>query len=170
MLSLADIAESSLFDTAHWHSIFDVTLTLKQARKSDNGRWVRIDEHECRRAFHHFMNLLNRAVYGTTVRRFGKGIRVIPVLEKETGGRWHIHCAIEPPDHADGIVMDAVSFESLIHDCWSKVHWAYEVDLVRDNADRGWIEYLLKPHQKSGLEAWSDSIDWDSFYNPIADA
>jgi hypothetical protein len=170
MRSLADIAEPSLFDTAHWHSVFDVTLTLKQARMSDGGRWVRVDERECRRAFHHFMNLLNRAVYNSAFRWLGKRIRVIPILEKDVDGRWHYHCAIEPPAHADGTVMDAVALESLIQDCWSKVDWGYRRILVRDNADCGWIKYMLKPAQKSGLEAWSDSIDWDSLYNPIANA
>jgi hypothetical protein len=170
MLSTDDVAPSSPFDTVHWRSIFDVTLTLKQARKSDTGKLVRIDERECRRAFRHFMNQLNRAVYNSAFRCLGKRIRVIPILEKNAEGRWYYHCAIEPPAHADGTRMDPVSFERLIHDCWAKVDWGYKRILVRDNADRGWIEYMLKPQQKSALEAWSDSIDWDSLHNPIANA
>src|SRR5271166_474024 len=135
MLSISDVAQSKSFDTAHWRSIFDVTLTLKQARKSDNGMWVRINLHECPRAFGHFMNLLNRAVYKNAFRSLGKRIRVLPVLEKDLEGRWHYHCAIEPPAHADDTVMDAGTFERLIGDCWSQVHWAYRRISVRDNAD-----------------------------------
>src|ERR1700761_7258182 len=120
------------FDTSGWGQFCDVTLTLKQARQSDNGVWVKIDDYPCRRAFRHFMNLLNRSVYGAAFRRYGKRLRVLPVLEKGevraralrpsergTSGRWHIHCAIELPTH-----FDAVALERLIRACWAKVEWA----------------------------------------------
>src|SRR5665811_897847 len=97
----------------------DVTLTLKQAWQPDRGGWVKIDDYRCRQAFRHFMNLLNRAVYGSAFRRHGKRLRVLPVLEKgevraralrpwECGasGRWHIHCAIELPSHFDAITLE----------------------------------------------------------------
>ncbi len=160
MLSIPDVAKSQLFATGRWRSIFDLTLTLKQARKSDNGDWVWIDEHECRRAFRHFMNLLNRAAYNSAFRCLGKRLRVIPVLEKDVEGRWHYHAAIEPPPH-----IGPNQFEELIYKCWSKLDWSYRNILVRPNADCGWIKYMLKPRQKSSFEAWSDSIDWDSLYN-----
>lgn len=64
--------------------------------------------------------------------------------------------------------MDAVSFETLIEKCWSKVDWGYKRILVRDNADRGWVEYMLKERQKSALEAMFDCIDWEALHNPIA--
>jgi hypothetical protein len=28
------------------------------------------------------------------------------------------------------------------------------------------LRYMLKRRQKSGLEVWTDSIAWDSWYNP----
>jgi hypothetical protein len=103
------------------------------------------------------MNLLNRAAYGSTFRRYGKRLRVLPVLEKgevrarairpcERGasGRWHIHCAIELPSH-----FDAITLENLIRDCWAKVEWGYGRILVRDGANAGWISYMLKGRQKS---------------------
>ena len=58
-----------LLDISHWRETCDVTLTLKQALKSDDGRWVKIDQYQCRRAFRHFMNLLNRAIYGNPSRQ-----------------------------------------------------------------------------------------------------
>ena len=75
-------AKSHFFDTSNWGPFCDVTLTLKQARQSERGAWVRIDDYPCRQAFRHFMNLLNRAVYGAAFRRYGKRLRVLPVLEK----------------------------------------------------------------------------------------
>src|SRR5260370_14167233 len=75
-------AKSHFFDTSSWGEFCDVTLTLKQALQPDRGSWVKIDDNRCRQAFRHFMNLLNRAVYGSAFRRHGKRLRVLPVLEK----------------------------------------------------------------------------------------
>ena len=111
------------------------------------------------------MHRLDNAVYGNAARRHGKRVKVLPVVEEDTNGRWHYHAAIELPTHLDG-----TKFEQLVRDCWSKVDWGYDRILLRDNADRGWLDYILKPRQKSGLEAWSDCINWDSLHNPIADA
>jgi hypothetical protein len=154
----------TLVNTSAWKEFCDVTLTLKQARKLDHDRWIKLDEIEARGAFRHFMNLLNRAVYGNSRRRHGKRLRVVPVLEKaEFAGRWHYHAAIELPPH-----IDAIRLEELVHACWSKVQWSLKRVLVRDGTNEGWINYMLKPGQKAQFEHWSDSIDWESLYNPIA--
>ena len=171
-------AKSHFFDTSSWGAFCDVTLTLKQARQPDSGGWVKIDDYRCRQAFRHFMNLLNRAVYGAAFRRYGKRLRVLPVLEKGevraralrswdrgTSGRWHIHCAIELPSHFDGIAL-----ENLIRDCWAKVEWGYGRILVRDGANAGWINYMLKDRQKSEFDGFVDCIIIESLHNPIADA
>jgi hypothetical protein len=164
----------SRLESGHWRSISDLTLTLKQARRSiptdaaASGFLIHIDEAQGKKAFRHFMNLLNRAVYGrNAVRRHCKRLRVIAVIERrailenETFGRWHIHAAIEPPTHLTG-----AEFETLIRECWERTDWAYDEVLVRQNADRGWIDYMLKRGQKDGLEQWLDTIDLDSIYNP----
>ena len=171
-------AKSHFFDTSSWGAFCDVTLTLKQARLPDRGGWVKIDDYRCRRAFRHFMNLLNRSVYGAAFRRYGKGLRVLPVLEKGdvraralrswergTSGRWHIHCAIELPLHLDGIDL-----ENQIRDCWAKVEWGYSRILVRDGANAGWINYMLKDRQKSEFDGFVDCIIIESLHNPFVDA
>jgi hypothetical protein len=189
---LSHQAKSHLFDTSDWGPFCDVTLTLKQARKCKNGIPIKIDEYECKRAFQHFMNLLNRAVYGNAFRNCGKRLRVIPVLEQTetvrdpqettvlhrgryrrafplrrsgTSGRWHFHCAIELPQH-----IDAITFEKLVEVCWKKVDWGHRRILVRDGADDGWINYILKSTQKSQFESWADCIVLEALYNPIANA
>ena len=124
------------------------------------------------------MNILNRQVYGPAFRRHGKRLRVLPVLEKgevracslrswERGmsGRWHVHCAIELPSH-----FDAVALEKLIRSCWAKVEWACGRILVRDSANAGWINYMLKDRQKSEFDGFLDCIIIESLHNPIADA
>jgi hypothetical protein len=87
----------------------------------------------------------------------------IPI--RGTLGRWHIHCAIELPSHFDGIAL-----ESLIRDCWAKVEWGYDRILVRDGANAGWINYMLKDRQKSAFDGFVDCIIIESLHNPIADA
>ncbi len=171
-------AKSNLFDTSSWREFCDVTLTLKQGRQADGSGWIKIDHYQCRQAFRHFMNLLNRAVYGSAFRRYGKRLRVLPVLEKGevrarllrrwergTSGRWHIHCAIELPPH-----FDAFTLETLIGDCWAKVELGHDRILVRDGADAGWINYMLKDRQKSEFDGWLDCVIIESLHNPIADA
>jgi hypothetical protein len=171
-------AKSHFFDTSSWGPFCDITLTLKQARRSDSGAWVKIHEYPCRQAFRHFMNLLNRAVHRGAFRRYGRRLRVLPVLEKGevrtralrssqcgTSGRWHIHCAIELPAH-----LDAVALENLICDCWEKVEWGYPRILVRDGADAGWIGYMLKDRQKAEFDGVLDCIIIESLHNPAVDA
>jgi hypothetical protein len=169
-----EFTKSNLFDTSGWGSFCGVTLTLRQARQLDGGAWLRIDEYQCRQAFRHFINLLNRAVYGSAVRRHGKRLRVLPVLEKgemravalrswERGGcgRWHVHCAIELPSH-----VDAITLEDLIRACWTKVEWGYGQILVRDSADAGWVSYMLKRTQKSQFDGLLDCVIIESLHNP----
>src|ERR1019366_9779378 len=113
------------------------------AWQPDRGGWLKIDDYRCRQAFRHFMNLLNRAVYGSAFRRYGKRLRVLPVLEKdEVRARWHIHCAIELPSH-----FDAITLENMIRERWAKVERGYGRILVRDRANAGWIDYLLRGRQ-----------------------
>ncbi len=171
-------AKSNLFDTSSWGEFCDITLTLKQGRQGDGSGWIKIDHYQCRQAFRHFMNLLNKAVYGSAFRRHGKRLRVLPVLEKgevrarslrrwerDTSGRWHIHCAIELPPH-----FDAVALETLIGDCWAKVELGHRRILVRDGANAGWINYMLKDRQKSEFDGLLDCVIIESLHNPIADA
>jgi hypothetical protein len=173
-----ECAKSHFFDTNDWGAFCDVTLTLKQARQSDTGAWIKIDDYPCRQAFRHFMNLLNRQVYGPAFRRHRKRLRVLPVLEKgevracslrswERGmsGRWHIHCAIELPAH-----LDAIALERLIRRCWAKIGLSYSRILVRDRANAGWINYMLKNRQKSEFDGFLDCIIIESLHNPTADA
>jgi hypothetical protein len=63
--------------TDHWASVTNGTLTLKQAFKAKIGNslehsWAWGDEHQYRDAFHHFMKLLNRDIFGKAADRHGK--------------------------------------------------------------------------------------------------
>jgi len=158
------------FSVDHWNSVCAVTLTLKQADRSEGGKREVLDPIKAERNFKTFTNRLNRAVYGNAVRRHGTKIKVMSSLEKSLDGRLHIHAAIERPPH-----KSEDEFKAVIERCWSETMWAYVRNsvvfkYVRNSVaaevDQGWVDYMLKPSQKSGLEAWSDGIDWNSFHNP----
>jgi hypothetical protein len=65
---------------------------------------------------------------------------------------------------------DPIALENLICDCWAKVEWGYGRILVRDGANAGWINYMLKDHQKSEFDGFVDCMIIESLHNPIADA
>jgi hypothetical protein len=156
---IQELGNSPLLDTSRWHSICAITLTLKQARQQDCC-WFFADERQCSRAIRHFLNLLNRAVYGASFRKGKKRVRVIPVIEKGADRRFHYHLAIEPPLH-----LAPDDFAEYVRHCWGQVDWAYNRNSIEFGADEGWINYMLKLGQKSALQAWSDCLDWHNFYN-----
>jgi hypothetical protein len=66
--------------------------------------------------------------------------------------------------------FDAIALEKLIRDCWAKVEGGHGRILVRDGANAGWINYMLKDRQKSEFDGFLDCIIIESLHNPIADA
>ena len=72
---------------------------------------------------------------------------------------------LKSPSH-----LDAVSLEKLIRRCWAKVECGCGRILVRDNANSGWISYMLKDGQKSEFEGLLDCVILESLYNPSVDA
>lgn len=155
----AAVLNSAQVDTSRWSSICAITLTLKQARQQD-GYWFYADERECSRAFRNFTNRLNRKVYGASFRQGKKRLRIIAALEKGADRRFHYHIAIEPPLH-----LSPEDFAAYVRHCWAQVDWAYKRKSIEFGANKGWVYYMLKLRQKSGLEAWSDCLDWQNFYN-----
>ena len=63
-----------------------------------------------------------------------------------------------------------MSLESITRKCWAKVEWGHGRILVRDGANAGWIDYMLKGRQKSAFDDFLDFIIIESLHNPIADA
>src|SRR3546814_1961362 len=84
----------SFVNLQRFSSPFAVTLTLKQGIAGAGGlagRYQKIDMYEVRKNFRHFMNFLNRQVYGKAVERYGKRIDVLAVIEGGNLTRSHYH-------------------------------------------------------------------------------
>jgi hypothetical protein len=64
----------------------------------------------------------------------------------------------------------SITLENMIRECWTKVEWGHSRILVRDGANAGWIDYMLKDRQKSEFDGFFDCIIIESLHNPIADA
>jgi hypothetical protein len=58
----------------------------------------------------------------------------------------------------DRNVVDAIALEHLIRDSYARVEWGHGRILVRDGADAGWINYMLKDRQKSAFDGFLDCI------------
>src|SRR5664279_2489574 len=79
-----------LFAINNFHDPCAVTLTMKQRVNSRE-----LDQIECSRNFRHFSNRLNKAIFGNASARYGKRLRMIPVLEKSHSQRYHYHTALD---------------------------------------------------------------------------
>jgi hypothetical protein len=113
----------------------------------------------------HFVDTAKGFVYYPYLKKGEVHARALRSWDSGASGRWHIHCAIELPSRFDGIAL-----EKLVRDCWAKVEWGYGRILVRDRANAGWINYMLKGRQKSEFDGFVDCIIIESLHNPIADA
>ena len=113
----------------------------------------------------HFVGTANVFVYYPYLKKGEVRARALRPWECGASGRWHIHCAIELPSH-----FDAITLENMIRECWAKVEWGHGRILVRDGANAGWIDYMLKDRQKSEFDGFLDCIIIESLHNPIADA
>jgi len=90
------------FKLADWQHPFAVTLTLRQSVTVNDGdlaTQVWLTETLASQNLRHFLNRLNRSIYGNASARFGKGVSCIPVLEGGGSKRLHYHAVIDCPRH-----------------------------------------------------------------------
>lgn len=125
-----------------------VTLTMKQVVNKEY-----LDDIKSKTNFRHFMNLLNKKVYGNAHKRFQKSISVLPVLEKSSDGRFHYHLVLEQPQKIQRNV-----YESLIYECWKDTKFGYNQIDIRNIYSSGWIDYITKFVSKE------DTVDWENHH------
>lgn len=133
-----------------------LTLTLKQSNlvKNANGAYIqKLDKDEVRRIARHFTQKLNQQVFGSSAKRYGKGLKYLVVIEGErTGKNLHLHMAIgDLPSYVkwnevDGLVRNAKLRVAELDE-------QHKVDIV----DSGWMEYLTK---ELGMKD-TDNVLWD---------
>ena len=129
-----------------------LTLTMKQMNES-----IPLDDKKSDRNFTHFMNRLEKKVFNSSGKRYGKRIKRFPTLER-TNKRFHIHVLIEVPKFSDGSILDKDTYIKLINDCWKKTFFGYKqvhVTELDSQNPRGWGEYITKlPDSEDNRVDW----------------
>lgn len=141
-------------DIGCWHHPFAATLTLKQQIGGDGGvssAAESLTPEIASRNLRHFLNVLNKHVYGSAAHRFGKRLPVFPILEGGGGKRLHYHLAIDCP--RDDLIE---AFPAMIVTAWRKTLWGYDQTFVTP-CDAGWFTYMTKLRDKPDF---ASSIDW----------
>ena len=140
-----------------WQNPIAVTFTLKQ-RIATLGGVLLINRDRCSQNFHHFLNRVNRKLFGNAARRYGTSISVFPVIEESANSRVHIHSLIERPKR-----VSIEEYKSLISTEWRKTDWGYNHIHFDEKPNEGWLWYMTKPSQKSEFDL---SIDWTNYRKP----
>jgi len=149
-------ATRDMFRSLHKQYPIALTLTLKQSYPitNANGTYIqRLNKDEVRRIATHFKNKLNQQIFGSSAKRYGKGLKYLIVMEGErTYKNLHLHMAIgEKPDYVRWSDLDL-----MVRNAKRKVveiDEEHKVDIV----DSGWSEYITK---ELGMTD-TDNVFWD---------
>ncbi len=128
---------------------FGVTLTLKQGIKNQ-----KLDDISCSQNLKHFLNVINQKCFGNQVKRFGKRLRVLPVLEVSRGNRLHYHLTLENP-----FPNNPNYFSQLIDSIWKRTKFGNNHIHIHENVNWEWNDYITKFNYKN------DQIDWMNYRN-----
>lgn len=149
-----------------------VTLTLKPYRTVMTNRGEMrevLTPIEAQRNFRQFLNRLNDSIYGNAVKRFDKGIFVIPMLEGKASGKLlHYHCAMG--NFRPGLSERAISAKIMC--AWHQTPFGnVQVDIV-PMRDLGWLHYSGKEIGKAewrGMRKYDiDVVDLSNLRFPSA--
>lgn len=123
-----------------------LTLTLKQGLDG-----YMLNNERCTQNLRHFMNVINKKVFGNANKRYGKKLQIFPVIEKSKEGRYHYHMIIERP-----LEWCLDDFTHLIETEWVKTQFGHRQLHLDQFIDFGWVHYITKFHSKSDLVDWEN--------------
>jgi hypothetical protein len=147
-------------DVGDWNHPFAATLTLKQSIGGDGGvssASERLTVEAASRNARHFLNVLNKRIFGPAAFRYQKRVPVVAVLEGTAAKRFHYHLIIDCP--RDSLIEE---FPTMIRSSWMKTVWGYKEMDVRP-CDVGWLDYMTKLKDKTDF---ASSIDWLNCHLP----
>ena len=142
-------------DIKEWSDPHAITFTIKQSLSVMSSKKiirVKLDKCEVANNIRHFINVLSRSLYGNMGKRFGKKLKVIPIIEGGAVKRIHAHLMIDRP--ADRV--SRAEFEKKIKTAWIDTMWGLKVMHIETGADAGYINYITKFADKNSV---MDSID-----------
>jgi hypothetical protein len=127
--------------TSYTHA---VTLTLKPYRTvlSPKGQLcIALTPIEAQQNFQFFLKRLNASLFGNQVKRYGKSVSVLPVLEGD--GRDHLlhyHCAIGNFPAA----LPQRGIQAKIIASWHQTPFGNDQVHIQPFRNSGWLSYIAK--------------------------
>ena len=126
-----------------YEDLVGVDLTMKQMA---DGK--KLDSSRASENFRHYLNILNKKVYGNASKRFGKRLFVIPVIEVKNH-RYHYHTIFKLPKW-----MGREEFCELAITCWQKTYFGYREFYFKPIINERLVRYITK------FKADKDELDW----------
>ena len=145
-----------------YYSPMAVTLTHRLRHRALNQRITPLD---CGQNFRHFLNKLNRTIYGNKARKGLSKLQVLPVLEYDQSRRYHYHLLLDCPP-----IISKEEMAAHIHSIWPNTNCGYDYYHINidqqgiKTADVGWLWYVTKLRSK---EDYGLSIDWLNFHKAL---
>ena len=94
----------------------------------------------------HFLNVLNKQVYGNASQRFNKRLKCIPILEKDDNTRIHYHLILE---HLSQRNMRPETYFMIMQKLWKFGRVETEGLFINDDESKtGWLNYITKSETK----------------------
>lgn len=145
----------------NWNDCFAITFTMKQFLHAlHDGYTFRqsLTQYAATQNMRHFLNKLDKAVFGNAASRYGKRVFCLPVLEGGRDKHLHYHAVIDcPRPELSG------DYPTLLTELWLSTGWGdQQIDCQR-GADTGWLTYITKRRDKPNL---ADAIDWTNVRLP----
>lgn len=125
-----------------------VDLNFKKSIYVQDGRMnrkVKLTREIAEKNVSHFLNILNKKIYGNASRRFNKKINVFSVFEGgDKNKQLHIHMTMDVPEH-----VDRDKFVSLVSELWIKTDFGNRNMYIQDIYEiNGRHQYMLKKRTK----------------------
>jgi hypothetical protein len=146
------------FNNVEFNNPVAITLTLKKVvTTSDEGvrRQSFLDVIKTTQNIRYFLNRLNVKIYKNSFRRFGKRLKVIPIIEGDKNIHPHVHFTFDMPTH-----LTDDEFIQLVRACWGQTLFGYhQHNFTRIYDLNGWLGYKLKTRTK---DDYARSVDWEN--------
>ena len=144
----------SVFDISKFRSPHAVTLTMKQARYIGGLCYIKLTETEASQNLRHFLNVVNRKVFGSGGVRKGERLNRYPVLECDSV-RIHYHLCLDKPD-----ALTIEGFTALIHKTWRRTNL---VTKGRSKAG-AMLDGFVWTSFQTKFDGYADAIDWINYH------
>lgn len=139
----------------HWNSPISITLMHRCGS-------IGTTTTACSANLKHFLNVVNKTIFGNKVRR-GFKVQAVPTLE-EFDGKPHYHLMMDCPEH---ITKEALF--ALINQEWPRTNLGHPDIRINENASEGWVKYIFKQRTKPEFDTAIDVANMH-FNNFVAEA